>query len=106
MLKMIVAKPEIATAKTTNNVVHVDFASRSRAQLVDAKPALADEVNSGLTLHSNYHGTGHSVNTLKVTASNAAEAISSAAQTITVTDPPATTGDKIALLCQYMASMG
>jgi hypothetical protein len=43
---------------------------------------------------------------LKVTASNAAEAISSAAQTITVTDPPATTGDKIALLCQYMASMG
>jgi hypothetical protein len=106
MLKMIVAKPEIATGKTTNNVVHVDFASRSRAQLVDAKPALADEVNSGLTLHSNYHGTGHPVNTLKVTASNAAEAISSAAQTITVTDPPATTGDKIALLCQYMASMG
>jgi hypothetical protein len=63
-----------------------------------------DEVNSGLTLHSTYHGTGQPVNTLKVTASNTAEAVSSAAQTITVTDPPATPGEKIALLVQYMAS--
>jgi hypothetical protein len=34
----------------------------------------ADEVNSRLTLNSTYHGTGQPVNTLKVTASNAAEA--------------------------------
>jgi hypothetical protein len=64
----------------------------------------ADEVNSGLTLHSTYQGKGQPVNTLKVTASNTAEAVSSPAQIITVTDPPATPGDKIALLCQYMAS--
>jgi hypothetical protein len=40
MLKLIVAKTEIATAKTTNNVVHVDFASRGRTQIPDANPAL------------------------------------------------------------------
>jgi Ca2+-binding RTX toxin-like protein len=49
------------------------------------------EVASGLTLHSSYGGTGHPVNTLTVTANNtmSGEAVSSAAQTITVTDPPA-----------------
>ena len=49
------------------------------------------EVSSGLTLHSNYTGTGHPVNTLTVTANNttSGEAVSSASQTITVTDPPA-----------------
>jgi uncharacterized protein YcsI (UPF0317 family) len=48
------------------------------------------EVSSGLTLHSNYAGTGHPVNTLTVTANNttSGEAVSSASQTITVTDPP------------------
>jgi uncharacterized protein YcsI (UPF0317 family) len=51
------------------------------------------EVSSGLTLHSSYTGTGHPVNTLTVTANNttAGEAVSSASQTITVTDPPLTT---------------
>jgi hypothetical protein len=49
------------------------------------------EVTSGLTLHSSFTGTGHPVNTLTVTASNttSGEAATSAAQTITVTDPPA-----------------
>jgi hypothetical protein len=48
------------------------------------------EVASGLTLHSSYTGTGHPVNTLTVTANNttSGEAVSSASQTITVTDPP------------------
>jgi hypothetical protein len=48
------------------------------------------EVASGLLLHSSYGGTGHPVNTLSVTANNttSGEAVSSAAQTITVTDPP------------------
>jgi hypothetical protein len=48
------------------------------------------EVSSGLTLHSSYTGTGHPVNTLTVTANNttSGEAVSSASQTITVTDPP------------------
>jgi len=50
----------------------------------------AAEVNSGLTLHSSYGGTGHPVNNLIVTASNttSGEASSPVAQTIVVTDPP------------------
>jgi len=53
----------------------------------------AAEVNSGLTLHSSYAGTGHPVNTLTVTANDTAngQTSSSAPQTITVTDPPLTT---------------
>ena len=51
----------------------------------------AAEVNSGLTLHSSYAGTGHPVNNLTLAASNTTtgEAGTSAAQTIVVTDPPA-----------------
>jgi Ca2+-binding RTX toxin-like protein len=53
----------------------------------------AADVNAGLTLHSTYQGGGHPVNTFTVTASNttAGEAATSATQTLTVTDPPATT---------------
>ncbi|EKS28269.1 beta strand repeat-containing protein [Afipia felis] len=52
----------------------------------------AAEVNSGLSLQSTYGGTDHPVNTLTITASNttAGESATSAPQTITVTDPPAT----------------
>jgi hypothetical protein len=51
----------------------------------------AAEVNSGLTLHSSYSGSGHPVNTLTVTATNATvgESATTPAQIITVTDPPA-----------------
>jgi hypothetical protein len=50
----------------------------------------AAEVSSGLTLKSSYTGTDHPVNTLSLTASNTTngEAATSAAQSITVTDPP------------------
>ena len=53
----------------------------------------AAEVNSGLTLHSSYGGTGQPVNVLTVTAANTTpgEGATSAAQTITVTDPPVPT---------------
>jgi hypothetical protein len=53
----------------------------------------AAEVNSGLTLNSTYTGSGQPVNTLTVTAAvtTAAGTANSAAQTITVTDPPVTT---------------
>jgi probable HAF family extracellular repeat protein len=46
---------------------------------------------SGLTLNSSFAGKGHPVNTFTVTASNSTsgETGTSAAQTITVTDPPA-----------------
>ena len=46
---------------------------------------------TGLSLKSNYTGTGHPVATLTVTASNvtSGEAATSASQIVTVTDPPA-----------------
>jgi autotransporter passenger strand-loop-strand repeat protein len=51
----------------------------------------AAEVNSGLTLHSTYGGSGQPIDTLTLTAANTAgESSTSAAQTITVTDPPST----------------
>jgi hypothetical protein len=66
----------------------------------------AAEVNSGLTLHSSYSGTGQSGDVLTLTATNttAGEGATSTAQTITVTDPPTTFDMQIALLGQYMAS--
>ena len=74
----------------------------------------AAEVNSGLTLHSTYTGSGQPVDTLSITATNstAGEAATSLAQTLTVTDPPAlaiTMHDpgierSVGLLINYMAS--
>jgi hypothetical protein len=54
----------------------------------------AAEVNSGLTLASSYTGTGQPTNTLTVTATETIghHSLTSASQTIAVTDPPATTG--------------
>lgn len=51
----------------------------------------AGDVNAGLTLHSTYSGSGHPVNIFTLTAANLTpgEAATSAAQTIKVTDPPA-----------------
>jgi Ca-dependent carbohydrate-binding module xylan-binding/Right handed beta helix region len=53
----------------------------------------AAEVNSGLSLASDYTGTGHPVNTLTVTASDTLghHTLTSAPQTIVVTDPPVST---------------
>jgi hypothetical protein len=53
----------------------------------------AAEVNSGLSLASNYTGTDHPANTLAITATDtfAHHTLTSAPQTITVTDPPAST---------------
>ena len=53
----------------------------------------AAEVNSGLSLASNYTGTGHPVNTLSVTASDVIDGhtLASGAQNIVVTDPPVST---------------
>lgn len=54
----------------------------------------ADQVNSGLTLQSNYHGRGTPVSELTITATGKDPATgatsTSTPQTITVTDPPAT----------------
>jgi Big-like domain-containing protein len=52
----------------------------------------AAEVNSGLSLHSSYTGTGHPVATLTLTATNGSGTTetTTAAQTLTVTDPPVT----------------
>ena len=72
------------------------------------------EVNSGLTLTSNYEGRRHPVATLQITANDtvAGVASQSATQTLTVTDPPpastatataTTTTSQLALLNQYIA---
>jgi beta-glucanase (GH16 family) len=77
----------------------------------------AAEVDSGLTLHSYYWGSGHPVATLTATAMakdpTTGAVATSAAQTITVTDPPATTATapshadhSFALLNQYLAGGG
>jgi hypothetical protein len=72
------------------------------------------EVVGGLQLNSTYKGSGQPVNSLTVIASDitAGESISSAAQTITVTDPPldqlggtSNLGSTMALLVNYMASV-
>jgi hypothetical protein len=53
----------------------------------------AAEVNSGLTLSSHYRGHGDPTATLTVTATDSTgKPVTSAAQTITVKDPPATAG--------------
>jgi hypothetical protein len=64
----------------------------------------AAEVNSGLTLNSNYRGGGQPVATLTVTATDSAG--TTAPQSITVKDPPAvgsSTNQAFALLTQYLA---
>jgi beta-glucanase (GH16 family) len=77
----------------------------------------AAEVDSGLTLHSYYSGSRHPVATLTATATakdpTTGAVATSAAQTITVTDPPATTATapshadhSFALLNQYLAGGG
>jgi hypothetical protein len=64
---------------------------------------------SNLTLSSSFPGKGHPVNTFTVTATNstAGESAKSSPQTITVTDPPATTTPSyqgLALLNQFVAA--
>ncbi len=68
------------------------------------------QVDSGLTLTSNYTGSRDPVTTLQIMASDSIDGVtsSSASQTITVTDPPASTSsgqgtNRLALLSQYMA---
>jgi beta-glucanase (GH16 family) len=66
----------------TDNLDHKTFSGSSVS-------LTADEVNSGLTLNSSYRGHGHPTATLTVTATdNTGTPISSAAQTMTVVDPP------------------
>jgi hypothetical protein len=69
----------------------------------------AAEVNSGLTLTSYYHRSGHPVATLMVAATDSVggQSATTVPQTITVTDPPAmtsSTSQSFALLNQYLAS--
>jgi beta-glucanase (GH16 family) len=77
----------------------------------------AAEVDSGLTLHSYYWGSGHPVATLAATATakdpTTGAVTTSATQTITVKDPPPTTATSpshadhsFALLNQYLAGGG
>jgi len=96
-----VALPINVTAADADDTVSVTIAGLTSYETVtDGRDATvfsgtsitltAAEVHSGLTLHSSYGGADHPVNTLTVTASNTApnENATSAAQTISVTDPP------------------
>src|SRR6185437_14101050 len=69
----------------TDNLDHKTF-SGSNITLT------ADEVNSGLSLTSNYKGHGHPTATLTVTATDHTANSSSAAQSIVVKDPASTGG--------------
>jgi hypothetical protein len=67
----------------TDNLDHKTFSGSSVT-------LTAAEVNSGLTLHSSYRGHGDPTSTLTVTATDkTGTPVTSAAQTITVKDPPA-----------------
>jgi hypothetical protein len=69
----------------TDNLDHKTFSGSSIT-------LTAAEVNSGLTLDSNYKGHGHPTATLMATATdNTGTPVTSAAQSIVVKDPPATT---------------
>jgi hypothetical protein len=90
----------------TDALDHITFSG-------NANTLSAAEVNSGLTLNSTYTGSGQPVNTLAVTAgvTMAAGTASSAAKTITVTDPSVTTiaaaaqlDRSLALLNQFAAA--
>jgi hypothetical protein len=66
----------------------------------------AAEVNSGLSLHSSYRGTGQPVADLSLTAINGSgsTAARTAAQSLTITDPPASVAHTVALLTQFMSA--
>jgi hypothetical protein len=66
----------------TDNLDHKTFSGSSVS-------LTAAEVNSGLTLKSNYHGGGHPTATLTVTATDVTTSMSSSPQTLTIVDPPA-----------------
>jgi beta-glucanase (GH16 family) len=66
----------------TDNLDHKTF-SGSYVSLTAA------EVNSGLTLKSNYRGAGHPTATLTVAATDLTTSVASSPQTLTVVDPPA-----------------
>jgi hypothetical protein len=69
----------------TDNLDHKTFSGSSIT-------LTAAQVNSGLTLASNYKGHGHPTATLTATATdNTGTPVTSAAQSIVVNDPPATT---------------
>ena len=78
---------ETISAPTGDNVTHQAGSSTWTITSTAGVPI------AGLTLTSNYTGTGHPVAALSVTASNATtgETASSASQTLNVTDPPAMT---------------
>ena len=78
---------------TISGLTDYETVSNNLDQLIfsgDTITLSAAQVNSGLTLHSSYGGTDKPVNILTITATNTSpgEFATSAAQTITVTDPP------------------
>jgi hypothetical protein len=73
----------------TDQLDNLTFAGGKTGSIV----LTAAEANSGLSLNSNYTGSGKPVNLLTITASNSTpgETFTTAPQSITVTDPPIST---------------
>ena len=104
-----VALPVSVTPSQGNHAVSVTIAGLASYETVTdaldhqtfSGPSItlsAAQVNSGLSLASNYTGTDHPVNTLSLTAMDTVghHAVLSDAQTIVVTDPPVASGSTAA----------
>lgn len=85
---------EAITAPSGNTVTSSLRADGTNPWTVTESASTAGAPLTALTLSSNYTGSDHPVAAFTVTASNTTpgETATSAAQTITVTDPPATSG--------------
>jgi hypothetical protein len=84
---------EVITAPSGDNVSRARQANGTYTWTITEASSAAGTPLTGLTLTSQYTGTGHPVATLTVTASNitSGETATSASTTLSVTDPPATT---------------
>jgi parallel beta-helix repeat protein len=89
------ANPPVITGDTVDGSVVTLTGTAEASSTIkiydDSTQLPGSTITSGLTLNSSYNRQRHPVNTLTVTATNstAGETGTSAAQTITVTDPPA-----------------
>ena len=90
---------EVITAPAGDSVSKKLQSNGTYTWTITEGSSLTGKPLTGLSLTSNYTGTGHPVATLTVTASNitSGETATSASQTLAVTDPPSTTSGSATL---------
>jgi hypothetical protein len=90
---------EVITAPAGDSVSKKLQSNGTYTWTITEGSSLTGKPLTGLSLTSNYKGTGHPVATLTVTASNitSGETATSASQTLAVTDPPSTTSGSATL---------